>query len=274
MISWSAHRPAVVWATAFCILTTGAVAFTRLPLATKPVVELPKLQAQAQWPGASPELVETYITSPLEAAVQGVRGVKKVSSESGEGSSDLTIDLEPDANVQLTRLAILERLELLRKDLPGGQHAAPGEQLRPGRPDRATAAALYRLRPLYPGDARQAGEGPDLAPGQRGRGRGRGELGQLGPDRRRGDLRRPAAPPARDIARAHYPGHRRRAGGAVARQGALRRHRTAGGHAGPAARGAGPGGTAGGGSRRPDLPAGRPRHRCGWRKTPATPSTG
>ncbi|MGE0354454.1 MAG: efflux RND transporter permease subunit [Gemmatimonadales bacterium] len=120
MIRWAAGRPAVVWATAAAIIAAGGVAFSRLPLATRPVVELPRLEVITSWPGASPELVETYITSPLEAAIQAVRGVKKVSSESDEASSQLTIDLEPDANVQLTRLAILERIELLRKDFPRG----------------------------------------------------------------------------------------------------------------------------------------------------------
>ncbi len=72
------------------------------------------------WPGASAELVETYLGSPIEAAVQSVRGVRKISGESGEGYLSLDIELEPDANVQLARLAILERLELLRKDFPPG----------------------------------------------------------------------------------------------------------------------------------------------------------
>ncbi|MEO8201616.1 MAG: efflux RND transporter permease subunit [Gemmatimonadota bacterium] len=120
MIRWSAGRPAVVWATSLSLLLAGALAFARLPLATRPVVELPRLSVNASWPGASAELVESYLTSPLEAAVQAVRGVKKVSSESGDGTSRITIELEPKADVQMARLGILERLELLREDLPAG----------------------------------------------------------------------------------------------------------------------------------------------------------
>ncbi len=123
MIGWAARRPAVAWATAAAVLLAGGVAFARLPLATKPQVELPRLQIGAQWPGASAELVEAYLTAPIEAAVQGVRGVRKISSQSDEGSTRLTVDLEERARVQLTRLAILERLELLRAGFPEGASA-------------------------------------------------------------------------------------------------------------------------------------------------------
>ncbi len=120
MISWFSHRPAVIWAILGATLLAGAVALARLPLATKPFVELPRLGVTMEWPGASAELVETYLGSPIEAAIQSVRGVRKISGESGEGYLSLDIELEPDANVQLTRLGILERLELLRKDFPPG----------------------------------------------------------------------------------------------------------------------------------------------------------
>ncbi|MBX3134188.1 MAG: efflux RND transporter permease subunit [Gemmatimonadaceae bacterium] len=120
MIRWAVSRPAVVWAVAVGIVLGGGVSFTRLALATRTTVELPRLQITATWQGASAELVEMYISSPVEAAAQGVRGVRRTSSESRDGSSRLTIELDPKANVQLTRLAILERLELLRGDFPLG----------------------------------------------------------------------------------------------------------------------------------------------------------
>lgn len=120
MIHWAVSRPAVVWAASVAICLGGAVSFTRLALATRTTVELPRLQVTAGWPGVSAELVEMYISSPVESAVQGVRGVKRTSSESRDGNSRITVELDPQANVQLTRLSILERLELLRGDFPLG----------------------------------------------------------------------------------------------------------------------------------------------------------
>jgi len=120
VIRWAVSRPAVVWAASVAICLGGAVSFTRLALATRTTVELPRLQVTAGWPGVSAELVEMYISSPVESAVQGVRGVKRTSSESRDGNSRITVELDPQANVQLTRLSILERLELLRGDFPLG----------------------------------------------------------------------------------------------------------------------------------------------------------
>ena len=120
MIAWAVRRPAVVWASAAALMLAGGVAFTRLPLATRPTVELARLTVVADWPGASAELVEAYIAAPLEAAVQAVRDVRRVDSESSEGQASLTVMLDEGADVQLARLSVLERLELVRRDLPDG----------------------------------------------------------------------------------------------------------------------------------------------------------
>jgi len=120
VIAWSARRPAVIWAASVAVLLAGAVALMRLPLATRPTVELPRLRVAMSWPGASAELVETWLGSPIEEAIQSVRGVERVESESGEGYVSLDVELEPGTSVQLARLGILERLELLRKEFPPG----------------------------------------------------------------------------------------------------------------------------------------------------------
>jgi HAE1 family hydrophobic/amphiphilic exporter-1 len=120
MIRWAVSRPAVVWATVATIVLSGAVSFTRLSLATKTTVELPRLQVSLGWGGASAELVETYLTSPVEALVQSVRGVKRVDSRSQEGTATISIQLQPGVDPQITRLAILERLEVFNADRPPG----------------------------------------------------------------------------------------------------------------------------------------------------------
>ena len=120
MIRWAVSRPAIVWAITFTVLLGGAVSFTKLALATSTSVELPRLRISSGWPGASSELVEMYISSPIEAAAQSVRGVRRTSSESRDGTASLTVELDAKADVQLTRLAILERLEMLRPEFPIG----------------------------------------------------------------------------------------------------------------------------------------------------------
>ena len=124
MIRWAATRPAVVWAFAAGLTIAGGVAFTKLPLATRTTVDLPKIAIGASWRGASPELVETYLTSPIEAAVQGIHGVRKTSSTSNSDRASVTVELDPEADITMARLAILERMETLRRDLPAAAQSS------------------------------------------------------------------------------------------------------------------------------------------------------
>lgn len=147
MIAWSVHRPAVIWAACASLIAAGGVAFSRLALATKTTVELPRLSLNGSWPGASPELMEMYVTAPLESAVQSVRDVKRVESNSSDGFSTLTIFLEPDAHVQYTRLAIMERLEVLKREFEPGITVAPVQNY---VPDALRESALLLVRVTGP----------------------------------------------------------------------------------------------------------------------------
>ncbi len=151
MIKFAVSRPAVVWAVTVAICLGGAVSFTRLALATRTTVELPRLQITASWQGASAELVEMYISSPVESAVQGVRGVKRTSSESRDGTARLSVELDAKANVQLTRLAILERLELLRGDFPLGATPPVVQNLVPQELEEPPLLRVLLNGPYTPG---------------------------------------------------------------------------------------------------------------------------
>jgi len=120
MIRWAVLRPAVVWAITVAVLLVGAVSITRLTLATKTTVELPRLMVTTSWPGASPDLIEADVTAPLEALARGVRGVRRTSSRSRDGTSTLTLELEATADVQMVRLAVLERIDIWRREMPDG----------------------------------------------------------------------------------------------------------------------------------------------------------
>lgn len=151
MIRAAVKRPAVMWALAVALLLAGGIAFTRLPLATRTTVELPRLNVNASWAGASPEVMEAYVTAPLEGAVQGVRGVKRVNSTSRDGTSSLTVELEPKADVQMARLGILERLELLRKELPPGVTQPTVSNFVPEGLEEAPLLSLIVTGPYTPG---------------------------------------------------------------------------------------------------------------------------
>ncbi len=120
MIGFATSRPAVMWSVCVAVLVAGAIAFNRLPLASRTTVEIPRLMVAASWNGAAAEVIEMYVTSPVESLVQGVRGVRRTTSESRDNGMTITVELEPKADIQMARLGILERLELLRGEFPPG----------------------------------------------------------------------------------------------------------------------------------------------------------
>ncbi|HEX6589983.1 MAG TPA: efflux RND transporter permease subunit, partial [Longimicrobiales bacterium] len=85
-----------------------------------PDTELPQLTVSAQWPGASPETVEAFLTAPLEAVLQQVRSVERIESTSEEASARITLEFDADADMQFVRLDLSERLAALEGDLPEG----------------------------------------------------------------------------------------------------------------------------------------------------------
>lgn len=151
LIRAAVHRPSVMWALAVALLLAGGLSFTRLPLATRTTVELPRLAVSAYWPGASPEVIETYLTAPIERAVQGVRGVKRVNSTSMDDLAMLEVQFEPRTDVQLARLAMLERLELLRAELPPGADAPQVANYVPDGMEEAPLLSLTVSGPYTPG---------------------------------------------------------------------------------------------------------------------------
>ncbi len=100
----------------------GIAAWRNIPIELLPDTELPRLYVTAEWRGASPEAMEAFVTAPLEAAVQQVRGVEKVKSTSSEqwGTAQARIEIEfaRGTDMDFARLDLSERLAATDDVLP------------------------------------------------------------------------------------------------------------------------------------------------------------
>ena len=124
MIRFSIKRPVAVGMLYAALASLGVASWLNIPIELLPDTQLPRLTISATWRGASPETTEAFLTSPLEAAVQQVRGVEKVTSTSEErnGSGQATIDVEfgREVDMDFARLELSERLAALEEELPEG----------------------------------------------------------------------------------------------------------------------------------------------------------
>ncbi len=124
MIRASLRRPVAVAMTYAGVALLGVAAWRNIPIERLPNTELPRLTVNASWRGASPETVEAFLTAPLEATVQQVRGVDRIVSESaedqGRGTSRVTVFFQRDVDMDFARLDLSERIATLEESLPAG----------------------------------------------------------------------------------------------------------------------------------------------------------
>jgi HAE1 family hydrophobic/amphiphilic exporter-1 len=99
-------------------MVLGIVSMTRLGIDLFPEVNFPFVNVTVIFPGASPEEVETLVTRPIEDAVSGINGVKKVISTSTEGGTRVGIELRLEVDPQAATAEVREKVAAIRGNLP------------------------------------------------------------------------------------------------------------------------------------------------------------
>src|SRR4026208_434707 len=104
------------------VLLAGAVAYRQLPVSALPQVDYPTIQVVTFYPGASPEVMSSSVTAPLERQFGQVPGLKQMTSTSSFGCSVITLqfslDLSIDIAEQEVQAAINAGGTFLPRDLP------------------------------------------------------------------------------------------------------------------------------------------------------------
>jgi multidrug efflux pump len=115
-------RPVATSLAMLAIVLAGWVGFHFLPIAPLPEVDYPTIQVQTLYPGASPEVMNTTVTAPLERQLGQMPGLQRMSSVSASGASVITLQfaltLTLDVAEQEVQAAINASGSLLPTDLP------------------------------------------------------------------------------------------------------------------------------------------------------------
>ncbi len=115
-------RPVATTLLMVAILLSGIIAYTFLPLSTLPEVDYPTIQVQTLYPGASPEVMTSSVTAPLERQFGQMPGLNQMTSASSAGASVITLqfslDLSLDVAEQEVQASINAAGNLLPSDLP------------------------------------------------------------------------------------------------------------------------------------------------------------
>src|SRR5689334_6470143 len=104
------------------ILLAGAIAFKQLPVSALPQVDYPTIQVMTFYPGASPDVMASSVTAPLERQFGQVPGLTQMTSTSSEGCSVITLQFDLALNIdvaeQEVQASINAAATYLPKDLP------------------------------------------------------------------------------------------------------------------------------------------------------------
>jgi multidrug efflux pump len=104
------------------ILLVGGVAFKQLPVSALPQVDYPTIQVVTFYPGASPEVISSSVTAPLERQFGQVPGLNQMTSASSQGASVITLQFVLDLNIdvaeQQVQASINAATTFLPRDLP------------------------------------------------------------------------------------------------------------------------------------------------------------
>jgi len=115
-------RPVATTLSMVAILIAGFIAYRLLPVSSLPEVDYPTIQVVTLYPGASPDVMTSLVTSPLERQFGQMPGLNQMSSTSSGGASVITLqfslDLPLDVAEQEVQAAINAASNLLPSDLP------------------------------------------------------------------------------------------------------------------------------------------------------------
>ena len=104
------------------VLLVGYVAYRQLPVSALPQVDYPTIQVQTFYPGASPEVMASSVTAPLERNFGEIPGLLQMTSTSSFGSSLITLQFNLDLNIDVAEQEVQAEINsasnLLPKDLP------------------------------------------------------------------------------------------------------------------------------------------------------------
>ncbi|HLU48857.1 MAG TPA: efflux RND transporter permease subunit, partial [Planctomycetota bacterium] len=112
------RRPVTTAMILVSLVVLGSVALDRLPLSHFPEVEEPEIFVRIPWPEASPEQVERMVVRPVEEALAAVSNLREMWARCNDEGATVRLEFAWGTDPKLAQLEILEKLDLVRRELP------------------------------------------------------------------------------------------------------------------------------------------------------------
>lgn len=116
--SVSIRRPVFTIVLALAIIIFGLISFQNLGVREFPAAERPVISVVANYPGASPSVIENQVTEPLEESINTVPGIRTLTSISREGRSTITVEFDLNYDLDVAANDVRDRVAAAQRQLP------------------------------------------------------------------------------------------------------------------------------------------------------------
>ncbi|MBM2840663.1 MAG: cation/multidrug efflux pump [Bacteroidetes bacterium] len=118
LASISIQRPVLAMVMSLVIILFGLISFQFLGVREYPAIDPPIITVRTSYSGASADVMESQITEPLEKAINGIAGVRNISSSSSQGTSNITVEFNLDANLEAAANDVRDKVSGAARQLP------------------------------------------------------------------------------------------------------------------------------------------------------------
>ena len=114
----SIRRPVLATVLTVIILLFGLIGYTTLGVREYPSVDNPIISVTCSYPGANAEVIENQITEPLEQNINGIPGIRSLSSTSQQGQSRITVEFELSVDLETAANDVRDKVSRAQRYLP------------------------------------------------------------------------------------------------------------------------------------------------------------
>ncbi len=118
LASISIKRPVLATVFSLIILIFGIIGMTYLGIREFPSVDPPIITVSTSYPGANSDVIETQITEPLEQSINGIPGIRTLSSVSRQGGSNITVEFELTVDLETAANDVRDKVSQATRMLP------------------------------------------------------------------------------------------------------------------------------------------------------------
>src|SRR5215212_11267757 len=121
----SLKRPVLAIVMNVLIVVFGVIGFKFLGIRDYPAIDPPNINVRTSYPGANPDIIETQITEPLEKSINGIAGVKNITSSSNAGSSNINVEFDLGIDLEAAANDVRDKVSQATRSLPNDLEAPP-----------------------------------------------------------------------------------------------------------------------------------------------------